>query len=356
MKIRLFMLAAATWLCLSAGAAVRYVDASRFPLLGKAAPQGTAQYERLPAAFEQKVRQPVWWLGRNSAGLAVRFRSNTTQVSLRWENLSGAHMNHMTDTGIRGFDLYALEDGQWRFAGSARPGQKKANEVQIVGGMEPQAREFMLYLPLYDGVTKLEIGVDSLSFIDPPQADDPVRRKPLVFYGTSILQGGCASRAGMAFTNIIGRRLHRECINLGFSGNGQLDLDIARLMAAVDAGAYVLDFVPNCNVEQMQDSMKTFYNILRQKHPETPVLFIEQSMKTNARFVPAEWKYLARKNEVFDSIYAEIRRTDKNVRLLKSAGAIGRDDEATVDGTHFTDLGMMRYADVLTPLLRKMLK
>ena len=88
--------------------------------------------------------------------------------------------------------------------------------------------------------------------------DYPIRKKPIVFYGTSILQGGCASRPGMAHTNIISRRLNRECINLGFSGNGQLDLEVARVMAEVDAGVFVLDFVPNASVEQMKERMETF--------------------------------------------------------------------------------------------------
>lgn len=349
-------MAAALWLCLAAGAEVRYVDASQFTLIGKASVQGTARYERLPATLEGKVRPPVWSLGRHSAGLAVRFRSNTTQVSVRWTLLNNSQMDHMAGTGIRGLDLYALDGGEWRFAGVARVGKNTHNEAQILKDMTPEEREFMLYLPLYDGVTKVEIGVDEKAMLDRPQTDDPVQRKPLVFYGTSILQGGCASRPGMAFSNIVERRLHRECINLGFSGNGQLDLDIARLMATVDAGAYVMDFVPNCTVKQMQNNMKTFYRIIREKRPTTPILFIEQAMKTNAHFDRTTYADITRKNEVFDSIYAEIRQKDKNVRLLKSTNVIGRDDEATVDGTHFTDLGMMRYADVLTPIVRKMLK
>lgn len=336
-------------------AQTRYVDVATLPMLGKATTQTLTLYDRLPASYEHEVRQPLWALGRNTAGLAVRFRSNTTQVRLRWENLNGFSMNHMTDTGVRGFDLYArLDNGEWHFAGSARPGRGKNHDVRVVSNMEPQEREFMLYLPLYDGVVSAAIGVDSTATLLPPKVDDPVRQRPIVFYGTSILQGGCASRAGMAFTNIVERRLHRECVNLGFSGNGQLDLDIARLMAKQDAGVFVLDFVPNCTVKQMQDSMATFCGIIRQARPQTPMLFVEQPMYTNAVFDRKTYNDIVRKNEVFDSIYAEISKKDKNVRLLKSTDIIGHDGEATVDGTHFTDLGMMRYAEILVPLLREM--
>ena len=150
------------------------------------------------------------------------------------------NMNHMTATGIKGLDLYCLQDGKWVFAGSGRP-QGKVNQATIVKDMLPEEREYLLYLSLYDGVVSLSIGVDSLSLIGGPAVDLPVRKKPLVFYGTSILQGGCASRPGMAHTNILERRLNRECINLGFSGNALLDLEIARVMAEVDASVFVND-------------------------------------------------------------------------------------------------------------------
>lgn len=353
-KIIFFLLLAVS---LQLEAQTRYIDVSTLPIFGKATTETLTPYDRLPDSLEGKIRKPLWDLGRNTAGLAVRFRSNTTAVRLRWENLNGFHMNHMTDTGVRGFDLYArLDNGEWRFAGSARPYSGKKNDLRVVSGMEPKEREYILYFPLYDGVVSAAIGVDSLASFLPPEVNDPVRVKPVVFYGTSLLQGGCASRPGMAYTNIIERRLGRECINLGFSGNGQLDLDIARLMAKVDAGAYILDFVPNCKVRQMQDSMITFYNIIRKTRPSVPMLFIEQPMFANATFDRKTYRDITRKNEVFDSIYAVIRKQDKNVRLLHSDGVLGDDDEATVDGTHFTDLGMMRYADVLTPIIRKMLR
>lgn len=180
-------------------------------------------------------------------------------------------MNHMTPTGIKGLDLYCLQDGKWIFAGSGRP-QGKVNKATIVSNMLPEEREYLLYLSLYDGVTSLSIGVDSLAEITQPAVDLPQREKPVVFYGTSILQGGCASRPGMAHTNILERWLNRECINLGFSGNALLDLEIADVIAGVDASMFVLDFVPNATVEQMKERADKFYTIIRSKHPDTPVL------------------------------------------------------------------------------------
>lgn len=247
-------------LAASTHAQLLYHDASAFPLLGKATDATLTRYERLPASLKSVSRKPLWDLGRNSAGLALRFRSNSTCIGAKWEVRDNRSMNHMTPTGIKGLDLYCLQDGKWVFAGSGRP-QGKVNEATIVKNMDPEEREYLLYLSLYDGVTSLAIGVDSLSTLDQPTVDLPVREKPVVFYGTSILQGGCASRPGMAHTNILERWLNRECINLGFSGNALLDLEIAELIATVDASMFVLDFLPNATVEQMKERAEKFYSI-----------------------------------------------------------------------------------------------
>ena len=189
----------------------------------------------------------------------------------------------MTPTGTKGLDLYTWVDGAWRFVNSGRP-TGKVNQATIIANMEPVEREYMLYLPLYDGVISLSIGIDAEASISVPRTAIPVRTKPIVFYGTSILQGGCANRPGMAHTNIISRRLNREIVNLGFSGNALLDYEIAEVMSSVDAGVYVLDFVPNASSDQIYEKMETFYRILRDKHPRTPIIFIEDPVFTHALF------------------------------------------------------------------------
>lgn len=339
-----------------AGAQIVYHDASAFPLLGKATEATATRYERLPDSLQHISRQPLWDLGRHSAGLAVRFRSNSSCIAARWEVRDNRSMNHMTPTGIKGLDLYCLQDGKWIFAGSGRP-QGKVNKATIVENMLPQEREYLLYLSLYDGVTSLAIGVDSLSEILQPAVDLPRREKPIVFYGTSILQGGCASRPGMAHTNILERRLNRECINLGFSGNALLDLEIAHLMASVDASIFVLDFVPNATVEQMKERADEFYSIIRRKHPDTPILFIEDPIFTHSPFDTRIAKEVKDKNETLNAIFQSLKqRGEKNIYFLSSRDIIGHDGEATVDGIHFTDLGFMRYAEVLYPILKKHIK
>ena len=150
MRIKTFMVA--LYLAGIAHAQLVYKDASSFPLLGKVTTHTLTRYERLPDSLEHISRAPLWELGRNSAGLAVRFRSNSTRIAARWEVRSNMSMSHMTNTGVKGLDLYCLLNGRWAFAGSGRP-QGKSNEAVLVANMLPEEREYMLYLPLYDGIT-----------------------------------------------------------------------------------------------------------------------------------------------------------------------------------------------------------
>lgn len=358
MMKKLFLISLHIILCLPLQAQLRYVDASEFPLLGKGAETTAGHYERFPDSLKSVSRRPLWELSQNSAGMAIRFSSNTTTVAVKWNVLLNRHMNHMTDVGVKGLDLYCWEsrEGCWRFVNSARP-QGKENQSIIINKMKPQTREFMLYLPLYDGVTSLLIGVDSLSMMEQPNIDLPARTKPIVFYGTSILQGGCASRPGMAHTNIIQRRLNRDCINFGFSGNAFLDLEVAHLMAEIDAGVYVLDFVPNASVDQMELLMDEFYTIIRKKHPATPIIFIEDPIFAHAYYNQSIKTEVERKNAMLNKLFAKMKREgEKNIYLIHSDKMIGEDGEATVDGIHFTDLGMIRYVDLVCPIIKKHLK
>lgn len=336
---------------------VVYTDLSAFPLYGKVSEDTNERYERLPSRLEGVSRGPVWYLGRNSAGLYIRFRSNSTSIYARWESTFNNSMTHMTDTGTKGLDLYALVDGEWRHVCSAQP-QGKKSEREIISNMDPVEREYMLYLSLYDGVMSLEIGVDEGAFIGHPAVDRPSREKPVVMYGTSILQGGCANRPGMAHTNIIGRRLDREVINLGFSGNALLDIEIAELMASVaDPGLYVLDYVPNASAEAIDKVGEDFFRIIRNAHPDVPVIFIEDVIFPTTQFDNRLLEEVTTKNAAQKRLYDRLKKSgEKKIYYISAKGMIGDDGEATVDGIHFTDLGAMRYVDHVLPVMKKALR
>lgn len=336
---------------------VVYTDASAFPLYGKISDDTDARYERLPSELKTVSRGPVWYLGRNSAGLFIRFRSNSTSIHARWESTFNNSMTHMTDTGTKGLDLYALVDGQWRHVCSAQP-QGKKSERKIIANMDPIEREYMLYLSLYDGVSSLEIGVDEGAMIDAPAIDRPSREKPIVMYGTSILQGGCANRPGMAHTNVLGRRLDREVFNLGFSGNALLDMEIAELMASVeDPGLFVLDYAPNATAEMIDESGERFFRVIREAHPDVPVIFIEDVIFPHTAFDNKILEEVTVKNEAQKRLFNKLKKAgEKKIYYISAEGMIGDDGEATVDAIHFTDLGAMRYVEHVMPTIRKALK
>lgn len=336
---------------------VVYKDASAFPVYGKVADKTGMRYERLPSELQGVSRDAVWYLGRHSAGLFIRFRSNSTSIHARWESTFDNSMTHMTDTGTKGLDLYAIVDGEWRHVCSAQP-QGKKSERKIIANMDPVEREYMLYLSLYDGVSSLEIGVDEGATLDLPAVDRPSREKPVVMYGTSILQGGCANRPGMAHTNIISRRLDREVINLGFSGNALLDMEIAHLMASVeDPGLFVLDYAPNAYAHLIDESGEAFFRVIRDAHPDVPVIFIEDVIFPHTIYDKAIREEVTKKNEAQKRLFDKLKKSgERKIYYIRAEGMIGDDGEATVDGIHFTDLGAMRYVDHVLPTIRKALK
>ena len=340
---------------LPVAAQLTYYGADSFPLFGKTSEQTETRYERLPATLRDRARPPVWALGKNTAGLYLRFKSNTASIGLKWTLYQNRMMNHMTATGIKGFDLYCLEGNKWVFVNSARPEvNSMANEAVIIANMDTTHKEFMLCFPLYDGVVDLQIGVDSLATITPPAVDLPVSTKPVVCYGTSIQQGGCASRPGMAHLNILTRWFNREFVNLGFSGNAKLDYEIAELIGARDASLIVLDFMPNVGVALIEEKLEEFYRIVRQKAPHTTILFVENPIYPHAAFDGKVRETIDDKNAAMHAVFHRLVASgEQRIHIVPALGMLGTDNEATVDGVHFTDLGFMRYANHLYPYIEK---
>ncbi len=301
-------------------------------------------YDRLPAELKTQVREPVWALSRSSAGLSVRFRTNSPAIHLRWTLLNDASMDHMADTGIKGVDLYVKEAGQWRYVNTARP-SGMSNEARLISGMSRELREFKLYLPLYDGIADLEIGIEADASIETPA---PAPGRPIIFYGTSITQGGCASRPGMAHTNIIARKLDIDCVNLGFSGNGKMETPIVELMAETGARFYVVECLPNMTAAEVAARTAPLVQRLRAAHPATPIVLVENTRYESAFLDPDLATKIAEKNAVLAAEYRKLIEAGvPQLYYLETVDALGDDHEGTVDGVHLTDLGFLRYADHL---------
>ncbi len=211
--------------------------------------------------------------------------------------------------------------------------------------MRMEMREFRMYLPLYDGVTSLEVGIDSMSTFKKPEKSD---QKPIVFYGTSITQGGCASRPGMVHTSIISRKLDVECINFGFSGNGTMEQPVAELISEIDARFYVIECLPNMNADEVSKRTRILVDIIRRVQPETPIIFVENLMYEGSFIKEDGGLDIHRKNAALKGEFEIMQQKGyQDIYYIDNNGALGNDHEGTVDGVHFTDLGFLRYADYL---------
>jgi lysophospholipase L1-like esterase len=203
-------------------------------------------------------------------------------------------------------------------------------------------------------VDRLEIGVDATAAFNPI---GPRIEPPMVFYGTSILHGASASRPGMAFPSILGRRLDRPVINLGFSGNGRMDAEVATLLAELYASLYVIDCLPNMTPEQIEERTRPLVRQLQTRHPRTPIVLVEDPSYTNAPFKPELAGLNERRRAVFRVEFEKlIAEGSRGLHYVDGDALLGADGEGATDGIHPNDLGMMRYADALEPVLREILK
>lgn len=319
----------------------------------------TARYfDRLPAKAEKSVRKAVWDLSRHSAGMLARFETDAKEIHIRYKLLSPSlAMNHMPATGVSGVDLYFRNaEGHDRWLAVTRPSAQQV-EGLLAGDIEPtpkkEPRRYTIYLPLYNGIDSLEIGFPQAS-----QANllPPRKEKSILFYGTSIMQGGCCSRPGMAIPAIVGRRLDRPTINLGFSGNGKMEPEVGALLAELDPAVFVIDCVPNNSAAEVLEKTEPLVRQLRAARAETPILLVEGRPFANSSFRGGSRLAHQQSSENLRKTFEKlVAAGDKHLHYLPGDKLIGDDGEATVDGSHPTDLGMVRYADEYEKSLRKIL-
>ncbi len=341
-------------------ATTRWYDVRSLTVEGKGWSDTKAFFDRLPAKAEGVVRPPVWDLSHDSAGLCVRFTTDATSLKARWTVTSKRlAMPHMPATGVSGLDLYVrTERGPWRWVAVGQPQDASMSTVTLVSGLPEGKREFLLYLPLYNGVSAVEVGIPGDRKLEKGASRPASHRQPIVFYGTSITQGGCASRPGMAHTAILGRRLERPVINLGFSGSGLMEPEMAALLSELDPAVYVLDCLPNMTAELVTERVEPFVHTLRKAHRSTPIVLAEDRTYSNAPLVPEPFERNRTCRAALRSAYERLIQSGvRNLYYLPGETQLGDDGEGTVDGSHPTDLGFFRMAEafgkVIEPLLRE---
>ena len=337
---------------------IRWFDIRQLGIEGQGWTETKSPYDRLPAKAEGKVREAVWGLSRDSAGMCVRFVTDATTIHARWTlTKAKLEMPHMAATGVSGLDLYAKDDkGRWRWVAVGKPTAQTTTQ-KLAEGITPGKREYLIYLPLYNGVSSVEIGVPAANSIEKGAAYAGDRAKPIVFYGTSITHGACASRPGMVHTAILGRKYGRPVINLGFSGNGRMEPEVTALIAELNAAIYVIDCCPNLAGDETAKLTKPLVQQLRAARPDTPIVLVEDRVYTDAWLIASkqsrnDGNHAALK-QAFDELIAA---GTKHLHYIPGSDLLGDDNDGAVDSSHPNDLGFARQADAFDKVLGPLMK
>lgn len=309
-------------------------------------------YYRLPASFtEKEINSGALELAHHTAGGVVRFRTDSPVVGLRAELAYSSDMNHMPRCGSAGFDLFRRDpDGELRFIRAVQPNRDQVFiESMMTGGAPAGMTEYWLNLPLYGGVRRLEICLAPEARVQKPQ---PHRVPfPILFYGSSITQGGCASRPGNAYSSLLCRKLDAEQINLGFSGSGRGEIALAREIGNLKLSCFVFDYDHNApDAEHLEATHEPFFKAVRERNPELPVLFLSK-----CDFKPGDDE--RRRRIIRATCDHAVFANDRHVAFIDGETLFGNVDRdaCTVDGCHPNDLGFYRMYRTVLPVIEQLL-
>lgn len=329
-----------------------YRPATAFTLTGKIADTkhlyhrvDTAAYPALPGAVKKLLT--------NSAGLAITFKTNSTAISAKWCTSRRKASANMTAIAFEGLDLYIKKDGKWQYAGVGRP-KEDCSEANLVQHMDKSEKECLLYLPLYDETTSLEIGLDPGASAS--ALPDPFGKRVLI-YGSSILQGASASRAGLAYPARLSRETGLNYLNLGLSGNGKMEPAVADMIAEIPADAYILDCVPNSSPQMIKDRAEYLVTTIRKHHPKAPIIMVQSIVREHGFFDLKVGQYVADQNKAYQEAFLLLQKKGlQDLYFIPGADMLGKDHEGTGDGTHPNDIGFDRMLQVLKPRFTAILK
>lgn len=311
-------------------------------------------FRRVPERVVPTLSAAVQQLSRCPSGGFIAFRTNADEIAVRMAVSDCKAMSHMPLAGSAGAELYLRENQAWIPVGTAYPGaDNPVFERRLVLGMGNHLREYRLYLPLYKPLEALAIGVTPGARVEPVLST----RKPIVFYGTSITQGGCANTAGADYVSAIGRLMDYDTYNLGFSGNGKGEPEMARLIAEVDAAMFVIAYSTNCEVAELQATLPEFVRIIRKRHPLTPIV-----LQSGVAFSATRWNQTLRlknltRRDLIIRYYIEARdRGDLNLYFIDGEGLLPPSiSGTTVDGLHPTNAGFTLMTQQYVPQLNMIL-
>ncbi len=306
-------------------------------------------FRRLPEAVARTVNDGVYRLHTNTAGGRVRFRTNSPYVAIHAKMPSIGKMAHFALTGSAGFDLY-VRDVEERYIKTFVPPFTIEDGYESVIDFEDESmREITINFPLYSAVSTLYIGLSNRASVCAP---DPYQyEKPVVYYGSSITQGGCASRPGNSYESIISRRFHTDYVNLGFSGSGRGEETIAQYIKSMDMSVFVYDYDHNApTVDHLRNTHEKMFLTIRQENPDLPIILMGRP-----KFFLTDVE--EKRFEIIKATYDGARaRGDQNVYLLSGRELMSwAGNEGTVDNCHPNDLGFTSMAKAVGDVLEKIL-
>ena len=336
---------------------VKWIDGKFLPIEGRAFDDVEAYYDRLPANVTTNVNGGVRNMKHHTSGMLFRFATDSNKLVFKWiPYFSMLAMNHMPATGVSGIDVYRLDaaKGRWLYVKTGRISDATKGATLEIGWKPGDT--CLVNLPLYNGIKEFSLGIESNATVSAAAPRKSGIEKPVVFYGTSITHGGCASRPGLAFVNRVGRDLDVPVVGLGFSGSGVMEFEMSEHLARIDASCYVLDCLWNMSLTEAQRpgrsvdaNYEPFIRNLCAKRPGVPIVMAEHcnvygnTKDGKDRFI----------RKLYEKLVAE---GWKNLVFLPNDEMYTGDYEGTVDGCHPNDLGMESMAKAFGGAVREALK
>ena len=329
-----------------------------FTLYGLYGPESGEIFRRIPEQVAKDMGDGAHFLHTCGAGIRVRFKTDSEYIAIKSKMPCVSLMPHMTALGSAGFDLYA--DGKFykSYNPPAAYEDKYRSTINMFDGYEGivtfpdrKMRDIIINFPLYSSVSELLIGLQEDAELK--KGNEYTYKVPVVYYGSSITQGGCASRPGNSYQAVISRRLDCDYLNLGFSGNARAEDAIAEYIASLDMSVFVYDYDHNApTVEHLAKTHKPMFDKIRAKNPDLPIIMVTRPNRAEAGEITE------RIDVVYDTYKKALDAGDKNVYFINGQDIFnyGDSDMMTCDGCHPNDYGFWCMAALIGEVVGKVIK